>query len=286
MLERAQTGGYAVGAFNCRYPQMVSAVFEAAEEERSPVILAISQLEIDWFGYEPGEFMERVRRAARDASVRVPYAVHLDHSWDGEVIERAIASGFSSVMFDASSQPLERNILRTREIVEMAHVDGVGVEAELGGSPTSAAAAPHGDEGLYTDPLAARQFVRETKCDFLAVSVGSSHGTYALKHPAVDVARIVEIRKMAPVPLVMHGGSSLSAAMARSAVAVPGGGISKLNLATELETTLLEVLGVDERMTPEQVRAISPADEERALPALKAVVAVKMREWLGSSGRA
>ncbi len=286
MLSRAQAGGYAVGAFNCRYRQMIRAVLEAAKEARSPVALEIAQLEIEWFAVDLGEFMEEVARSVRDLKLDVPYAVHLDHSWDDGLIDRAIKAGFTSVMIDASSQPLEGNIARTREIVGRAHPAGVGVEAELGRIASADKLETDGDTTLYTDPAEAKRFVDESGCDFLAVSVGSAHGVYAVKNPTIDYQRIKDIRALVSIPLVLHGGTGLPEETVGRAIAVPGGGVSKLNIATELELGLLEALGKKGRMTPEEIRGMSASDEAKARAAVKEVATRKMRSFLRSAGRA
>lgn len=286
MLAAAQSGAYAIGAFNCRYPQMIRAVLEAAQEERSPVALEIAQLELEWFGIELPVFMENVAKAVRDARIDIPYAVHLDHTWDMKIIDQAIACGFTSVMIDASSHPLQENIAITRDVAKSAHAHGVGVEAELGKIGGADAMESPNDTAMYTDPAEAALFVRETDCDSLAVSVGSAHGVYAVKNPTIDYGRLAEIRAEVSIPLVLHGGTGLPVETVRKAIAIPGGGISKLNVATELELTLLDALGVKERMSPEQIQAVTREEEEIARVALKAVVAEKMRTYLNSAGRA
>lgn len=287
MLARAQKGGYAIGAFNCRYHrQMIPAVLAAAREARSPVAIEIAQLEIVQFAIDLNEFMETIARSARDQALDVPVAVHLDHSWDDPVIDAAIRAGFTSVMIDASAKPLEENIARTREIVERAHAVGVGVEAELGRIASADKLETTGDSTLYTDPEEARRFVTGSGCDFLAVSVGSAHGVYAVKNPTIDYERLREIRAVTSIPLVLHGGTGLPEETVRRAIAIPGGGISKLNIATELELTLLAAIGAKDRLSPEAIRALSPAEEKKIHAALRQVVMEKMRSFLLSAGRA
>ncbi len=286
MLARAQAGGYAIGAFNCRYRQMIRAVLEAAKEVRSPVALEIAQGEVEKFAVDFGEFMEEVARSARDLKLDVPYAVHLDHSWDDAIIDGAIRAGFTSVMIDASSKPLDGNIARTREIVGRAHSAGVGVEAELGRIASADKLETTDDTTLYTDPEEARRFVAESGCDFLAVSVGSAHGVYAVKNPTIDYRRIREIRALVSIPLVLHGGTGLPEETVGRAIAVPGGGVSKLNIATELELGLLAALGRKDRMTPAEIRAMPAADEKLARAAVRDIAANKMRSFLLSAGRA
>lgn len=286
MLSRAQKGGYAIGAFNCRYRQMIPAVLAAAREARSPVAIEIAQLEIDQFALDLNDFMETIKRSAHDLTLDVPVAVHLDHSWDDAVIDAAIRAGFTSVMIDASAKPLAENIARTREIVDRAHAAGVGVEAELGRIASADKLETTGDSTLYTDPEEARSFVAGSGCDFLAVSVGSAHGVYAVKNPTIDYERLREIRAVTSIPLVLHGGTGLPAETVRRAIAVPGGGISKLNVATELELALLEAIGAKERLSPAEINALSPGEEKKIHAALRKIVMEKMRSFLLSADRA
>lgn len=285
MLARAGRRGYAVGAFNCRYPQMMRAVFEAACEERSPVIIQIAQLELEWFTLTLEAFMEEVRRWLVDLKVDVPYAVHLDHSWDTEVIEQAIINGFTSVMVDASAQPLERNIARTREIVEMAHADGVGVEAELGRSISAVRLPGAQAVSLRTNPFEAGGFIRETKCDFLAVEVGESGGGVASRMDRLDAALVEEIGRCVGTPLVLHGSERFADAEIARNVQTPGG-IAKVNIGNAMEMAMLEVLGLPRRLPADEMRRLLRAEEEIVLPVLKAVAVMKMRSCLHSSGQA
>ena len=107
-------------------------VIEAATELRSPFVVEISQRELGWFELTPEAFRDEVERVVTDHGVDVPHAVHLDHSWEWSVIQAAMDAGFTSVMIDASSEPLEENIARSREVAAEAHRRGISVEAELG----------------------------------------------------------------------------------------------------------------------------------------------------------
>ncbi|MCC8165029.1 MAG: class II fructose-bisphosphate aldolase [Planctomycetes bacterium] len=284
MLHQARRRRYAVGSFACRYPSMARAVLETAEEERSPVILSISQLELDWFALTPDAFIASVVEEADRAGVTVPVAVHLDHSWDKKVIEQAVACGFGSVLYDASARPMYENLAKTREIADMCHSDGVLVEAELG---TGAAERVGFDRNrLLTVPDEAERFVKGAKCDCLAVSVGSSHGCYRLDDPAVDFSLLRELANRLPVPLALHGAESLPVGQVRQAVGEASGGISKVNFGTEMEMVMLEVLGLRERLTVRQAAELTRKDIDRVLPAVKALVQVTMREWLMSAGKA
>jgi ketose-bisphosphate aldolase len=287
ILPPAQEAGYGVAAFSCRYRACIRPVVEAAMELRSPVIVEVSQRELGWFAVTPRDFRDELERTVRDLRVDVPFALHLDHSWDLPVIESAIAAGFTSVMIDASAKPLVDNIAATREVVGQARVRAVSVEAELGKLTTTDKLESENDEEMFTDPREAKEFVAESGCDALAVSVGTAHGVYPVANPRIDFDRLAAIRgQIGPTPLVLHGGSGLPTETVHRAMSLPGGGISKMNIATDLEQALLRALGGRERMTSAELDAIDPALLAPALAAVKEVARGKMRDFVRSAGRA
>ncbi|MGB9636909.1 MAG: class II fructose-bisphosphate aldolase, partial [Thermoplasmata archaeon] len=128
IFERAEAEKYAVGAFNANNLEMVQAIIEAAEEENAPVILQASQGAIKYAGLE--FIVSMVTTAARE--VKVPVVLHLDHGTDFDQNVKCLRAGFTSLMFDGSSLPFEKNVEITRKIVEIAHPVGIPVEAEIG----------------------------------------------------------------------------------------------------------------------------------------------------------
>ena len=139
--------------------------------------------------------------------IRVPAALHLDHTKDLDIIQAAIDAGFDSVMIDASEQPLEKNMEIVKKVVAMAHAKGVEVEAEIGKISANDLIETDSTTQLYTDPQEAGYFAKETAVDFLAVSVGTVHGAYGTRKPHIELERIREIREQVSVPLVLHGAS-------------------------------------------------------------------------------
>jgi fructose-bisphosphate aldolase class II len=285
-LEAAERGGYALGAFAPRYTSMIQPILRAGERTGSPLIVQISQKELVRYGITPEAFAEEFRSALEREQVTVPVVLHLDHTKDMQVIEDAIAAGFTSVMIDASELPLEENIATTRSVVRYAHARGVSVEAELGMIGTTDFVETDRDEELYTDPDEAERFVRETEVDALAVSVGTAHGVYKVRKPRVDYDRLRAIRARTPVHLVLHGGSGVPAEMIAEAMRLPGGGISKVNIATDLELATLGALGREERMTDAECRALPPDELERARAAVEQTVVDKIENFVRSGGRA
>ena len=159
-----------------------------------------------------------------------PVALHLDHGVTFSVIEKAVARGFTSVMIDASKEDLPENIRRTREVVELAHAHGVTVEAEIGHVGTEEEGNDHAlSENVYTEVVAAKELVRATGVDSLAVSIGTKHGAYK-GEPHINFERLAELNDALGIPLVLHGGSgSGDENLARCAQ----GGVAKVNLYTD-----------------------------------------------------
>jgi ketose-bisphosphate aldolase len=285
-LSVAEQGKYAIGSFSPRYTPMIRPVLAASQQNNSPAIVQISQKELERYHIEPAEFGEVFFRELRDLQITVPITLHLDHTKDIRVIEAAIAAGFTSVMIDASEHDLAENIRITREVASFAHEQGVSVEAELGKIGTTDFVETDTDEEMYTDPNEAEQFVRETKVDALAVSVGTAHGVYQVRQPKVDYERLQAIRARTDVHLVLHGGSGVPAEMVKAAIQLPGGGVSKVNIATDLEVALLAALGRADRMTNAECKNLAEDQLVAGRNAVAEVVAEKMNVFLGSAGKA
>lgn len=287
IMRPAQAAGYAVAAFSARYRACIRPVVEAALATRSPLMVEISQRELGWFQLQPRDFRDELERVLTELKADLPFVLHLDHTWEYDVIKAAIEAGFTSVMIDASQKPFEENIAITREIVALAHAHGVSVEAELGKLTTTDKLESENDEEMYTVPEEAAEFVRRTGCDTLAVSVGTAHGAYMVKNPKIDFDRLAAIRRLLPdTPLVLHGGSGLPTETVHRAIALPGGGISKLNIATDLENALLAAMGGLKRMTSAELDALDPALRSRGLAAVKAEATDKIVNFVRSANRA
>jgi fructose-bisphosphate aldolase class II len=285
-LAAAERGGYAVGSFSLRTTPMIQPILRAGEAARSPLIVQISQKELTRYQLTPVRVAEEFFKQLEHEQISVPVVLHLDHTKEFTVIQEAIAAGFTSVMNDASEKPLEENIATSREVVEYAHSKGVSVEAELGRIGTTDFVETESDEELYTKPEEAERFVRETGVDALAVSVGTAHGVYTVRQPKIDLPRLRAIRLLTPVHLVLHGGSGVPAEMMREAIQLEGGGVSKVNIATDLELAALGALGRDHYLTDSEMNALSPEEITRARAALQQTVTDKMRNFLRSSGKA
>lgn len=226
ILLAAQKEKYAVAAFNVYSLETLQAVIRVAEAENQPVIIALGER---YFNMVDVEGFAALTKALAEKST-IPIALHLDHAYQKESIIRAIDCGFTSVMFDGSKHDLAQNIHYTKEIVEIAHLAGVSVEAEIGSVARGAFSDEEDGDGTLTDPKSAKIFVEETGVDFLAAAIGTVHGMYTGK-PNINLELLEEIQQAVSIPLVLHGGSGTPEDIMKRAVAK---GICKVNVNTEV----------------------------------------------------
>ncbi len=271
IMEKAQQGGYAVGAFNVENMEMVQAVLAAAEAEHAPVILQTTPGTLKYAG--PACFAGVVSRLAERACV--PAALHLDHGNSYELAEMCRREGYTSLMIDGSKLPFEENIAITRRVVDMA--GDIPVEAELGtvgGKEDGMEARPQ-----YTDPEEAAQFVERTGISSFAVAIGTAHGVYK-GEPKLDLDRLSAVRERVSVPLVLHGTSGVPEEQVRACISR---GICKVNYATDLRIAFTAAV---RKVLAEQPEAYDP---KKYLAAGRSAVENRVRELirlLGSSGKA
>ena len=224
VLKDAQEKKYGVGLFNTVSLEMAKGVLSAAEELHSPVIIGTAEVLLPYASLE--ELAYFLVPMAKKASV--PVVLHYDHGLTEPKIVEALKLGFSSVMYDCSTDTYENNISRVAEMVRIAGMFGASVEAELG--HVGANGEQSGDDSIYTEPEQARDFVERTQVDALAVAIGTAHGAYKSK-PKLDIGRLAEISRIVRTPLVLHGGSGLTEEDFRNCVA---NGISKINIFTDI----------------------------------------------------
>lgn len=231
VLLKAKTKKYAVGLFNAVNFELVRGIISAAEKTNSPVIIGTAEV---LFPYGPLEEVSKfLIPMAKAASV--PVVVHLDHGLNEETCKKALELGFSSIMYDCSTDPYEVNVAKVKEMAKLAHSYGATIEAELGhigdneGSLEGTSSLDN-PEQFYTDPDKAKDFVERTGVDALAIAVGTAHGAYKLP-PKLDFERIEKIASLTGVPLVLHGGSGLSDEDFKKAIEA---GISKINIFTNI----------------------------------------------------
>lgn len=226
MLLKAQAEGYAVPHFNVWNVEMLEGVMDAVAAQSSPVIISfgtgfVENTEID-------HYVKMMRSMADAASV--PVAIHWDHGRNFGIVQHAADIGFTSLMIDASANPLPKNIELTKEVVDAFSPKGYPIEAELGhvGAETKYEEALAGYQ--YTDPAEAAEFVQATGIDALAVAIGNMHGTYS-SEPRINFDILQKVREAVDTPLVLHGASGIGDADIRKAISM---GITKINIHTEL----------------------------------------------------
>lgn len=238
LLEVANRENFAVPAFNIGTGQILKAVIECCEEKQAPVILAIHPSELEFQG---DHFLASCIEAAHKS--KVPMAIHLDHGSKIEQILRAVRTGFTSVMIDASHMSFEENIAITKKVVEMVHPLGISVEAELGTIGTTGNDSEGGaDEIIYTNPDDAVTFVNETGVDALAVAIGTAHGIYPKGFkPELKLDLLSEIKSKVRIPLVLHGGSANPDEEIAESVRR---GINKINISSDIKDAFYQQLRI------------------------------------------
>lgn len=272
VLIPAKNGKYGVGFFNAVNVEMARAVIETAEELNSPVMVGTAEVLL------PVMELERVAEYLIPMAEKatVPVCVHYDHGLTFERCMQAINLGFSSIMYDCSTDPHEENISKVAEMVKICHAMGVTVEGELGhvGDNAGAGKLAHPSD-YYTDPDTAVDFVTRTGVDSLAVAVGNAHGDYAFP-PKLDFDRIAIISQKTDLPLVLHGGSGLSDDDFKKAVQI---GISKINIFTDIDKAGKTGIEAGLQAGAKSMMGLIPYE----IDAMKAVVARKI-ELFGSKG--
>lgn len=210
LLKKAQKEKYAIPAFNVNNMEILQGVVRAAEKQKAPIIIGVSEGAIKYAGLDYIKAMVGVA-----AKSKVKMALHLDHGQDMKIIKNCINIGFSSIMIDASFYELKKNIQITRNVVEMCHKKGISVEAELGklkGVEDNVKV----EKGMFTDPDEAAEFVKKTGIDALAVAIGTSHGAYKFKgHSNLRFDILKNIKNKVKIPLVLHGSSEIPIELVR-----------------------------------------------------------------------
>ena len=280
MLTKAKKGHYAVGQFNINNLEWTRAILETSEELKSPVILGVSEGAGKYMcGFKTVTAM--VTEMVKYLNITVPVALHLDHgTYEGT--KACIEAGFSSVMFDGSHYPIDENIAKTKEFVEITKAKGISLEAEvgsIGGEEDGVIGA-----GECADPNECKM-IADLGVTMLAAGIGNIHGKYPANWKGLSFETLDAIQKLTgDMPLVLHGGTGIPDDMIKKAISL---GVSKINVNTECQLAFaaatrkyieegkdLEGKGYDPR------KLLKPGFE-----AIKATVKEKM-ELFGSVGKA
>jgi len=232
-LEKALKEKFAIGQFNFSDFTQMKAILEAGVKTKSPIILGTSEGESKFFGLEEAVALRNVLRK----KMGVPIFLNLDHGKTFEYVKQAIDAGYDMVHFDGSKLPIEENIKITKEVVKYARKKGVTVEGEVGIIGTDSSTLHPGKfeikEENLTNPDQAKDYIKKTKVDLLAVSIGNFHGIEISgidPNLRLDILKAIK-EKTGDVPLVLHGGSGTPEDDIKEAIKT---GIVKININTEL----------------------------------------------------
>ncbi|MCI9140586.1 class II fructose-1,6-bisphosphate aldolase [bacterium 1XD42-8] len=280
MLEKAKAGHYAVGQFNINNLEWTKAILLTAQENKSPVILGVSEGAGKYMGGYT-TVVGMVNGMLKELGITVPVALHLDHG-SYEHCYKCIEAGFSSVMFDGSHYPIEENVEKTKELVKVCNDKGLSLEAEVG----SIGGEEDGVVGMgeCADPQECKA-IADLGVTMLAAGIGNIHGKYPENWAGLSFETLDNIQKLTgDMPLVLHGGTGIPADMIQKAISL---GVAKINVNTECQLSFAEATrkyieagkdkegkGFDPR------KLLAPGFE-----AIKATVKEKM-ELFGSIGKA
>ena len=228
MIEKAHEGHYAIGAFNINNMEWTKAILAACQQANSPVILQVSEGAAKYMcGFK--QCADMVKNIHDHMGITVPVALHLDHG-TFEGAKACIEAGFTSVMFDGSHYDFAENLEKSKEIIKLAHSQGVSVECEVGGiGGTEDGVTSNGE---LADPKECAE-IAALGVDFLAAGIGNIHGVYPADWKGLNFDRLKEIDEAVEgKPLVLHGGSGITFEQVHEAVTL---GVSKVNINTELQ---------------------------------------------------
>ncbi len=293
ILVPARAKHYAVPAFNVNDLEFLKAVISAAVKMKSPVIVQTTEGAVEYAGMD--YLLAMVRVAAK---APVPVVMHLDHGKDLKVIRQAIQSGYTSVMYDGSALPFAKNVKNTKQVVAWARRKGVSVEAEIGAlAGIEDLVSVEEKDAKLTNPEEAARFAKETRCNSLAVAIGTSHGAFKFKGKThLDIARLKKISGLVRLPIVLHGASGVledvkelaekygaKLGQARGVLdadikqAVKNG-VAKINIDTDLRLAFTAVHDLPKVIDPRKL--LEPAN------LLMREVAMRKMKLFGSAGRA
>ena len=228
MLEKAVAGGYAVAQFNINNLEWTKSILLECEELKTPVILGVSE--------GAGKYMTGFKTVAamvkamdESLGITVPVALHLDHgSYEGA--KACIEAGFTSIMFDGSSLPIDENIEKTKELVAICREKGISIEAEVGGIGGEEDGVS--SQGECADPAECKM-VNDLGVDMLACGIGNIHGKYPANWEGLQFQVLEAVKaEIGNTPLVLHGGSGIPDDQIKKAISM---GVAKVNVNTECQ---------------------------------------------------
>ncbi|MDX6501753.1 MAG: hypothetical protein QOG23_5013 [Blastocatellia bacterium] len=277
IVDRALADRYGVPAINVFNDLTLEAVLAAAVAERSPLIVQTSVKTVRSIGLDVLYGMWQTMTAG----IEVPVCLHLDHCPDRQVITDCLRKGWNSVLFDASSLPVEENQRQTIEVVAEARSHGANVEGEIE-SITGVEDGIGSDEVAETQSLpVAIGFIRATGIDVFAPAIGNAHGVYH-SEPTLDAQRVSDIVAAQPIPIALHGGTGMTDAQFKDLI---GRGCAKVNISTALKVTFMKA-NLGYLRDAEERNAWDPPALFREVRAASLGLAKSYIRRFGSAGRA
>lgn len=281
MINKAHEGHYAIAQFNINNMEWIKAILLGCEAKKSPVILGVSEGAAKYMcGYKNA--VDMVKNIMDFYGITVPVAIHLDHgTYEGA--KKAIEAGFTSIMFDGSHFPIEENIEKSKELIDLAHSKGISIECEVGGIG--------GEEdgvvsaGEVADPQECKQ-VADLGVDFLAAGIGNIHGKYPADWAGLNFDVLKQIQDITEgKPLVLHGGSGIPQEMVKEAITL---GVSKVNVNTECQIVFADATkkyiedgGIDKPKGYDPRKLLKPGAD-----AIQALVEDYVVNFFGSADKA
>ncbi len=281
MINKAHEGHYAIAQFNINNMEWIKSILLGCEAKKSPVILGVSEGAAKYMcGYKNA--VDMVKNIMDFYGITVPVAIHLDHgTYEGA--KKAIEAGFTSVMFDGSHFPIEENIEKSKELIELAHSKGISIECEVGGIGGE-------EDGV----VSAGEVASPAECaeiaglgvDFLAAGIGNIHGKYPADWAGLNFDVLEEIQTVTDgKPLVLHGGSGIPQEMVKKAITL---GVSKVNVNTECQLVFADATkkyiedgGIDKPKGYDPRKLLKPGAD-----AIQALVEDYVVNFFGSADKA
>jgi len=277
IVQQAEKGGFAVGAFNLHNLETALGIVRAAVAKRAPIIMQMSEGTVKYGGLKT--IIAAVKALAESEGKLIPIAVHLDHGKNIDIIKACIEAGLSSVHIDRSDLPLEENISISKEVVEWAHQREVWVQGEVG-----ALLGGHGEKGELPDevplanPAEVQRFAKETGVDTIAAAVGTAHGIFT--NEKINLALIKQIRELVDIPLVLHGASGTNDSDLQLAIEV---GVRIVNIGSYIKEAFTQAViktACQNQTETDPRKILTPG-----ITAVEAVVKQRL-DVLGASGKA
>ncbi|AKX34679.1 fructose-bisphosphate aldolase [Spiroplasma litorale] len=282
MVKDAHTNKYAIGHFNINNLEWTKSLLEAAQESKTPIIIATSEGAIKYMGGLK-TIVGMVNGLLEELNITVPVALHLDHGQSVEMAKKCIEAGYSSVMFDGSHLPYEENVAKVKELMEFANDHEVSVEAEIG----SIGGEEDGvvGEGELGDPLQAEE-MSKYGISMLAAGIGNIHGKYPDWWKSLSFETLEKLQNACKLPMVLHGGSGIPQDQVEKAIKL---GISKINVNTELQLSFRDATRkyIEEKKDlDDHTKGFDP--RKLMAPGSKAIkdTFLELTKWFGCQGKA